>query len=330
MSRKASDRRFSIGAGRLALVVIASLAMALVGATSAFAKENPTKEKAEWRSFENCPFGEHAAGGGEVQGCQWAQSAYKEKWQSNKQKAEWEEKNGPTPNQLSHFTAGNVNVALKLPITLRTGFAENEESGELEIVAAKGADTIQPVAQAGPPLKTTVDTSKLSESELDRYNYYTKVAKETKTKETIEMAGPVSNLTVNLGNLLNETGVAFQFPVKVKLSNGFYGNECYVGSEEDPIIVDMTTGSSGELKGKAGAFTFNGEGTMLTLWGDTLVASGFEVPAVNGCGTAGGADEALDSALGLPSSSNTAVLNGVLKQAGSEPAEEHLGLKPKE
>ncbi len=204
------------------------------------------------------------------------------------------------------------------------------KNGELEEIAAVGAETIQAVAQAGPSLKSTVDTSKLSESELDRYNYYTKVAKETKTKETIEMAGPVSNLTVNLGNLLNEEGTAFQFPVKVKLSNGFVGNECYVGSDESPIIVDMTTGPSGELKGKAGVFTFNGEGTMLTLWGDTLVDSGFEVPAVHGCGIEGGADEALDSALGLPSSNNTAVLNGVLKQAGSEPAEEHLGLKPKE
>jgi len=44
---------------------------------------------------------------------------------------------------------------------------------------------------------------------------------------------------------------------------------------------------------------------------------------VHGCGVAGRADEAIDSALGLPSSNNTAVLNGVLKQVGSEAVEEH-------
>jgi hypothetical protein len=317
------QRTPAVGAARLALAGLIVLAMALVYATPVFAESG--REKAEWQAFANCPAYELTSKGNEVTACTWATSAYKEKWQSTLQKEEWEALYGrATPNQLSQFTAGNVTVKLKLPIALKLGLAENpEEPTELEVKAARGAETIQAVPQVGPNLKKAVDRSDLSGAELDRYNYYVHVAKQTRTTATVELAGPADALHVNLGNLLSEEGNAFVFPVKVKLSNGFFGDDCYVGSDEDPIVVPMTTGPSGELQGKAGALTFNSEGTMLTVWGDTLVASGFAAPGVEGCGMAGGADAAMDAALGLPSASNTAVLNGVFKQAGAEAAEEH-------
>jgi hypothetical protein len=321
---KAKDLRIAIGARRLALVAIAALSMTLVGTASASAETE--KEKAEWQAFANCPAYEITIHGGEVTACSWGLSSYKERWASKKQKEEWEEREGrATPDQLSHFTAGNVSVNLKLPITLKLGLAENpeEETQELDVVGARGAETIAAVAQRGPKLKETVDSADLSGSELDRYNYYVHVAKQTKTTATVELAGPADALHLNLANLLDEEGNAFVFPVKVKLGSPFLGDSCYVGSDENPIIVPMTTGPSGELQGKAGALAFSPEGTLLTVWGDTLVASGFEAPGVEGCGVEGGADEAVDAALGLPSASNTAVLNGILKQTGAETAEEH-------
>jgi hypothetical protein len=310
----------------LGLGLIAALALGGLVASSASAAK--ASEQAEFQAFANCPFHEFTAGGYEVAGCTWATSSYKERWASTKQKEEWEEAHGAPEGLKSDFTAGNVTVALKLPIELKGGFAENPEiegTEGLEWVAAKGVATIQPVAQKGPSLKKAVDVADLSEAELSRFEYATKVAKQTTTTATVELAGPASGIHLNLANLLEGEGTAFRFPVKVKLSNSFVGPDCYVGSDENPIVVNFTTGTSGSLKGKLGVLAFSPEGTLLTVWGDTLVASGFASPGVENCGVEGGADEAMDAALGLPSSENTSVLNGVLKQAGAEVVEEKLG-----
>ena len=132
---------------------------------------------------------------------------------------------------------------------------------------------------------------------------------------------------MNVSALLGEEGTAFSFPVKVKLSNPFFGNSCYVGSDASPIVVEFTTGTSGELKGKSGSsLTEDKNGFVVTIRTDTLVNNAFASPGVEGCGVEGGADEAIDSALGLPSPGghNLSVLNGTLKIATAENAKEGL------
>ena len=183
----------------------------------------------------------------------------------------------------------------------------------------------EPVAETGPPLPKDVDRTKLSPAELSRY-LATVHNHETKVTATVELAGSARNIKLNEINLLEETGVAFGFPVKVKLSNPFLGNSCYVGSDTSPIVVDFTTGTAGELRGKAGNLTSNKNGSILTVVSDTLVSNSFAAPGVEGCGVEGGADEALDSALGLPAPAghNVAILNGAFKQVGAETAEEGL------
>jgi hypothetical protein len=304
----------------LVLGLLAMLALALVGAGSAMAEE-----ASQFQAFANCPFHaiveEH-----ELNACTWAESSYKERWLNKAQKEQYETEHGPTPGVNSYFTAGNVTVPLRLGITLRGGVTEKEvEPTELIWSGAEGAPTIEPVVQKGPSLKNSVDTALLSPSELNRYNYYAKVAKKRKTTVTVELAGSASNIHLDLANLLNGEGRAFGFPVKVKLGNGFFGPNCYVGTDESPIEVNYTTGTEGALQGKTGVLVFSEEG-IITTWGNTLVASGFASPGVEGCGVEGGADEAIDAALGLPSPSNTSVLNGVLKLAGRENVEEHLGI----
>jgi len=308
------------------MVVVAAMAMALVGATSAMAET--TQEKAQWQAFANCPFHEFGGQEGhEITICPWAQSSYKERWSSKKEREAYESAHGTPAGLLSHFSAGNISVALKLPITLKGGAAEKEVEGQVfEWVGAKGSPTIQPVAQAGPSLAREVNKADLSAAELARYTYYRNIARETRTTATVELAGPATNIKLDLAALLEGVGTAFSFPVKVKLGNKFFGDNCYVGSDEHPIVVNFTTGTAGELQGKLGNLSFNPEGTILTVWGDTLVASGFASPGVENCGVEGGADAAMDAAIGLPSASNTSVLNGVLKQTGSEEAIEHLGI----
>jgi hypothetical protein len=277
-------------------------------------------EHAVWQSFANCPFHEapYSSEYEETNGCLWAESSAKEQFTS---KAEKEALAGRV-DLPSEFTAGKVTVKMTQPIVLKGGFEENLNTGIEKWVGARGAPTIQPVAQPGPSLTKGVDTSLLSPAELERYTYYVKDAKETKTTATVELAGPASELAVNPGNLLTEEGTAFSFPVKVKLNNPFLGESCYVGSDEHPITVEFTTGTSGELKGKAGNVTFPTQGYLIVIRNDTLVSSDFASPGVEGCGVDGGADAALNSALGLPSATgNTAVIDGTLRQTGTRAAE---------
>lgn len=279
------------------------------------------KEHAEFEAFASCPFSSPL-----IADCSWAQSTLKEVFPKRPDKEEWEAERGrATLGMESQFKAGNVSVILRNPITLRGAIGFNEEGEEIWL-GAEGAETIQAVSEPGPPLTKDVNTSLLSPSELNRYNYYTKVAHETKTTATVELAGSASEIEVSVEALLSEEGVAFQFPVKVHLQNPFVGSSCYVGSNEHPIVVPFTTGISGDLQGKNGSkLTIDKSGAIITVLTDTLVNDTFSSPGVEGCGVEGGADEAVDSALGLPSASgNLAVLNGTLKLTGAESAKEGL------
>lgn len=324
------------------VAVVAASAMTLSVASTAFAKgkcveyessegekicETPA-EHSKWQSFANCPFGAPPVSEeyGSLAICVGGESFYQEKetWESKAQQEAWEASHGPAPELKSYFTAGRVTVPLKMPITLRGGFEINENTGEIVWIAARGAATIQPVPQKSISITKGVDKALLSPSELERYLYNVR-AKQTATTATVELAGPAEQIHLDLNNQLEETGTAFVFPVKVKLSNPFLGEDCYVGSTEHPIDVPFTTGQDGELHGKAGVLTSQGAGSMLVLWSDTLVSSSFSSPGVENCGVEGGADEAVDSALGLPAATgNTSVLDGVLKLAGAEEAESWL------
>ena len=336
-TRFASGTRAVIGRWRLLGVSMAG-AFALAAATGAapaaasschgheYGEACETeREHAEFEGFANCPFG-----ASEELDCSWAKSSYTESWPSAKVKEEWELERGRTPPGLtSEIKAGNVTVLLKQAITLRGGIGFNEE-GEETWFGAVGVETIQPVAEAATPLSKDVDTALLSSSELNRYNYYIKVAKEVRVTATVELAGPASAIQVSATNLLEESGPAFTFPVKLKLSNPFLGPECYVGSNASPISVAFTTGTSGTLQGKNGSkIKGDRNGYILTVPTDTLVNNTFASPGVEGCGVEGGADAAVDAVLGLPSPSgqNIAVLNGTLKLSTAEDAK--LGLEEK-
>ena len=193
---------------------------------------------------------------------------------------------------------------------------------------AEGGPTIEPVRQAGPTLSKTVDKELLSESELSRYNYYTKVSKQTKTSLTIEQAEGVP-IEFNLISLLEEEGTAFGFPVKVHLESPFLGSECYVGSNSEPIDVPFTTGVSGHIQGKNGSTLYGtNEGDIITIATSTLVSEAFAEPEAKNCGVAGGADAAVNAALGLPApvGANKSVINGTLKAGGIDEIKEHLGI----
>jgi hypothetical protein len=328
----------------LGLALIAAFALCALAATPALAREKPLckhnqkeyftprgehiceteKEHLGWRLFADCPLHEPpvSAEFDETQGCDWAVTRTKEQFTSAEEKATLEAEG--RKDIPSEFTAGKVTVLLKNSITLRGGIEESE-SEIFQWLGARGANTIEPIAEPAPPLTKDIDTAKLSQAELERYNYYAHVTKETNATATVELAGSPLNIYLNEENLLDEQGVAFGFPVKVKLSNPFLGESCYVGSNAHPVFVEFTTGDSGELRGKTGALSGTNVGLTLVIRNDTLVSLPFSVPGAEGCGVEGGADEALDAAIGLPSSTgNTSVLDGTLLQTSAEAAEEGL------
>ena len=314
--------------GRATACLVGVLAIAAVAASPAFAgtvEYGSTKESeiehAEFQAFAGCPFGASA----ELD-CSWAQSTRKEQWPSARVKEQYEAEHERKAQELpSEFKAGNVTVQLKSPVTLEGGIGITEEGDTW--FGAEGAETIQAAPQVASPLTQDVDTALLGSSELGRYDYYTRVSHETKVTATVELAGPASAIQVSVLNLLSESGTAFSFPVKLKLSNPYLGSHCYVGSNETPIMLKFTTGQSGSVRGKSGSkIRQDRHGFILTILTDTLVNNTFAAPGVEGCGVGGGADAAVDAALGLPAGagSNLAILNGTLKLATAESAKEGL------
>ena len=284
----------------LGLCLGALLAVCAVAAGPALAVKN------EFEKFKECPLNFPD----ELQACIYAVS-------------------GPE----SFFQAGKVTVHFVKPITLQIGFKENEETGAIKVVGAEQGQSVAKVAEPAPPLTEDINAELLPEAEKARYEKYLAEGKSTKATATIELARPAEELTLNEAALLNETTeTSLGFPVMIHLKNPFVGNHCYVGSTQNPINVPFITGETSPpppntpIHGKLGTIKVIGGGQILQVLNDHLVNNSYASPGVQGCGKNGGADAAMNSALGLPSpaGTNSTELVGELNQAGAEAVREHL------
>jgi hypothetical protein len=126
---------------------------------------------------------------------------------------------------------------------------------------------------------------------------------------TVEVAGPASAIRFSEFNAGAEEGLALEESVKIKLTNPFLGEDCYIGSASDPIVLQATTGETSPLppgkpiKGQSGTAQVLEEAYIARLVGNVDVASSFVVPAASGCGgsLAPLIDRAIDARIGLPS-----------------------------
>ena len=79
-----------------------------------------------------------------------------------------------------------------------------------------------------------------------------------------------------------------------------------MGSLEEPIVVDLTTGAStspltGEtITGNVGEITIGGEGNVLTFNNASLVNNSYAAPGATGCGKSGAADAASTRSSAFP------------------------------
>lgn len=285
-------------------------------AGSALATESATKV---YEKFNECPLGTPAEPGYnsvDEAGCQYGEAG-----------------------KESFFQAGKITVHFVKPVILRGGFEqgiEAENGNKFKFFGARNGNTVSKEAEPGPSLTEGLDVEKLSEPEKKRYEEYVAAGKSTKTTETIELAKPATDIELGILQLLQEEGTAFGFPVMIHISNPFLGKNCYDGNTIEPIDVPFTTGETSPpapntaIHGQLGELTALAEGNVLkvgTLTKPTkLVNNSYAAPGVEGCGIQGGADEAIDAGLGLPSpaGTNTTELIGSLYQIGSQTLTEHI------
>jgi hypothetical protein len=222
------------------------------------------------------------------------------------------------------FTVGKRNVPITKTIKLQGGYQENEKTGELTFFGAEDGNTLSKVALYVPGgLFNIVAPEYLNKEQKERFEKFINEGI-TGVTATTELAKPASAIKLSVQNLIFETGVALQLPVKIKLDNVFLGSSCYIGSESNPVILNLTTGTTKPaepnkpIKGSAGKLEILEGGNLVILSGGSLVDNAWSAPGASGCGghaLEGIVDAAVNAALGLPSAAghNTAILNGKLE-----------------
>jgi len=234
-----------------------------------------------------------------------------------------------SPTTSGYIKIGKQEVPIVNKQVLQGGLLEEEEPFVKHLSGALNGETLTKTAQKVPGgLLGLVECNKIS-------NFIERILCEgffengvTGVNAVTELAAPASSVVLNTAYEQLGVATALTLPVKVKLENPLLGSECYIGSNKEPITINLTTGAtSGGPTGKPGTKTTKEEGGILVISGVSLVSNTFSAPKATGCGLLGILDGILDEKLGLPSAAgkNTAVLNGSVEIANSELVEESEG-----
>jgi hypothetical protein len=229
-----------------------------------------------------------------------------------------------SPTTSGYIKIGKQEVPIFNTQILQGGLLENEPSYVKPMSAALNGETLTKTPQKVPGgLAGLVECYKIS-------NFIERILCEgffenglTGVNAVTELAAPASSVVLNSAFEQLGVGTALTLPVKVKLENPLLGSECYIGSTKEPIKLELTTGATtGGPTGKPGTQTTKESGRILVISGVSLVGNTFTAPKATGCGLLGILDGILNEKLGLPSSKNTAVLNGSVEIANSGAVEE--------
>jgi hypothetical protein len=282
-------RRTLIG---MALALVTP-ALALAGASPAAAAP-----KGGYSVFAQCPV--HAA---EVDACLYA------------------------PTTSGYIKLGKQEVPIVKTQVLQGGLLEEEPTYIKPLSAALNGETLTKTPQKVPGgLLGLVECRKIS-------NFIERILCEgffengvTGVNAVTELAAPAGSVVLNSAYEQLGVGTALTLPVKVHLENPLLGSECYIGSSKEPITLNLTTGvTTGGPTGKPGTLTTKEEGGIAVISGVSLVGNTFSAPKATGCGLLGILDGILNEKIGLPSTKNTAVLNGSVEIANSSAVEASEG-----
>jgi hypothetical protein len=251
--------------------------------------------------------------------------------------------------ESGEFIIGKRTVPIENTITLQGGFEgenpcnfpfQGKRECRLPFVGAADGNTLSKTPQPVPGgLLGIIKCNEIENPFLRNLCETIEKSKFNAVNATTELAAPASTIGLSEAALLNPVlseafGIpALLLPVKIKLDNSFLGKECYIGSNTEPIILNLITGTTKppapnkSITGKTGTLESNAEGNILTVNHNTLVDNSFAAPGATGCGGIFSflIDPIVNASIGLPSAAghNTAILNNTLKQAGAEVVREH-------
>jgi hypothetical protein len=286
---------------RRLFLAAALLAAMVVPATASAAPHSPT---GEYAPFANCPLSRPT-----LNACLYAQTT------------------------SGYFTLGKKTTPIKNPVVLQAGIEWPNEEGivspNLQVFPAEDGNTLTKTPQPVPGGLLGIQAPAWWPSILRNLFNETINNGFTGVTATMELAAPASAIKLDVNNIASGQGTALQLPVKVKLSNPFLGNNCYIGSSSQPIVLKLITGTTSPpppnqpITGSPGEFSQNADGSILTLNKNRLVDNSFAAPGANGCGGLFSflVDPFVNSIIGLPSpaGTNTAVLEGKTQIGAPEP-----------
>lgn len=222
-------------------------------------------------------------------------------------------------------TLGKRTVPLKNPITIQGGFEGGGST--ISFFGAEDGNTMSKTPEPVPGGLFGINApSWWPKSARDKFNNAVDNGF-TGVTVTVELAASATAIKLSTENYLFGEGTAIQMPVKVKLDNRLLGSNCYIGSNSSPMVLNLTTGTTGPpppnapIKGSAGEFFFNEAFTLITLKNGLLVDNAFAAPKASGCGglLSPFIDPLVNSLLGTPSLAgrNSATLEMTLQDAAS-------------
>jgi hypothetical protein len=214
---------------------------------------------------------------------------------------------------------GKKTTPIESTVTLQGGYGKaNSETHISKFYEATNGITLSKTPQNVPggllgivPPESAPFLVKL----LSKFFFENKI---TGVNAILELAKPASEIQISEYNLLVEENLALKLPVKVRLENPFLGSSCYVGSSSNPIIWNLTTGTTSPpepnkpIQGSSGLLEGKEEDEIVALLGNELVENAWSAPEATGCGGVLSflVDPIIDSQLGLPAKAgvNTSIL----------------------
>lgn len=222
---------------------------------------------------------------------------------------------------------GGLTMPISHPIVIQGGLAVNEGTGAESFSGALNGETFSKAPQPVPGgLLGIVTPALLPESLKEAFRKFVNGLADV--TGTTELAKPASSIKIDTSNLINSEGVALSVLVKLHLRNPFLGDQCYIGSDSNPITLNLTSGETNPpapnkpISGKVGDLRLKDAAELAEDPGNVLVDNTFSAPRATGCGGfySLAVDSAIDAKLGLPSPAghNTIVQSNTLEEATTE------------
>jgi hypothetical protein len=225
------------------------------------------------------------------------------------------------------FTIGRKTVPVTNPIILQGGSAGSGSA--IKVFGAERGETISATPQPVPGGLTGITAPAWWPGWLREWFNHGIEKGQTRVVAKLELAAPATSIELSTENLLTGKGTAIGLPAKIRLENPLLGDDCHIGSSEEPMRIDFTSGSSGALKGSVGKPKVNPEYTLAAVRGGRLVNNDFAAPGASGCGGLFSyfVNPLVNSILGLPAGAgqNSAVLEGEFNAGAASVVRESEG-----